>query len=158
MSDAMQLYQAVILDHSRAPRGQGGLTDPTHESEGFNAICGDKVTVTVKQQNGKILKLGFVAQSCALCQASASVLVETLEGQDIDRANMLVKAFEVMLKSGQWDFGGSAAAFAVMREFPARTKCVLLPWKTFQDAIENPEFGGARSKTFVATTEPVAKG
>lgn len=158
MSDAMQLYQNIIMEHNRAPRGALRLNDPTHESEGFNPICGDRITVTIKERDHTLEKVAVLAESCALCRASASVLVDTLEGQEVERARIICQAFETMLTGGHWEFGGSAVAFAVVREFPARAKCVLLPWKTFRAALDNHKVASNSGRILAVTTESVVKG
>jgi SUF system NifU family Fe-S assembly protein len=113
MSDAMQLYQSIVLDHNRSPRGLGRLMSPTHEADGFNPICGDRVTLTINARNNTIEKVGFLAESCALCRASASVLVDTIEGLNVERANELSRSFASMLSGGRWELGGDAAVFSV---------------------------------------------
>lgn len=140
MSHALHLYQSVILEHSRAPRGVGRVPNPTHSGEGFNAICGDKILITIQGVNELISKIRFEAQSCALCQASASVLVETLEGKSFGVARAMVRAFDELITEGRWEYGGPAVIFGVVRDFPARAKCVSLPWKACRDALEESRF------------------
>lgn len=140
MSHALQLYQSVILEHSRTPRGVGRVPNPTHFGEGFNPICGDRIVVTIQVVNELISKICFEAQSCALCQASASVLVETLEGKSFGLASAMLRDFEALITEGRWEYGGAAAIFGVVRDFPARAKCVSLPWKACRDALEESRF------------------
>lgn len=140
MSHALKLYQSMILEHSRAPRGVGRVPNPTHSGEGFNPICGDRVLVTIQGVEGLISKICVEAQSCALCQASASVLVETLEGKSFGIASAMVRAFDDLIAEGRWEYGGPAAIFGVVRDFPARAKCVSLPWKACRDALKESRF------------------
>lgn len=135
MSQANVLYQTVILDHNRAPRGAQPLLDATHRAEGFNPICGDRILITLKTAEDKLSDLGFNAQSCALCRASASVLVGTLKTKTLGEAKSIIRQFEAMLSGGSWSLGGDAEAFIAMKDFPARAKCVLLPWKTVMAAF-----------------------
>jgi nitrogen fixation NifU-like protein len=135
VSQANVLYQSVILDHNRAPRGAQPLLDATHRAEGFNPICGDRILITIRAGEDKFFDLGFNAQSCALCRASASVLVETLKTKTLDEAKSIIGQFEAMLSGGSWSWGGDAEAFTAMKDFPARAKCVLLPWKTVMAAF-----------------------
>lgn len=158
MSDAMQLYQSIVLHHNRSPRGLGRLMSPTHEADGFNPICGDRVTLTINARNNMIEKVGFLAESCALCRASASVLVDTIEGTNVERAKELSLSFASMLSGGRWELGGDASVFSVVQGFPARAKCVLLPWKTFQAAMEKPLVVGHKKAPVLVTTEPEVKG
>jgi nitrogen fixation protein NifU and related proteins len=158
MSDAMQLYQSIVLEHNRSPRGLGRLESPTHEADGFNPICGDRITLTINERNNTIEKVGFLAESCALCRASASVLVGTVEGLNVERAKERSRSFASMLAGGRWELDGDARVFSVVQEFPARAKCVLLPWKTFQAAMEKPLLVGHEKARVSVTTEPEVKG
>lgn len=155
MTQSASLYQSVILEHSRSPRGAQALEDATHRAEGFNPICGDKILVTVKATDNKILEVGFTAQCCALCRASASVLVDTLRSRTVVDAQNIARQFEAMLTGGGWSFGGDAEAFAAMRDFPARAKCVLLPWKTVLASLSAPRvvYGALQSNSPAVTTE-----
>lgn len=155
MSQPNPIYQSVILDHNRAPRGAQLLKDATHRAEGFNPICGDRILITARVGDGNVIDLGFNVQSCALCRASASVLVETLKTKSVDDAKMIAKQFETMLSGGGWGFGGDAQAFSAMRDFPARTKCVLLPWKTVMMAlsISSGDSGSQLTDLPTVTTE-----
>ncbi len=155
MSQANVLYQSVILDHNRAPRGARALTDATHKAEGFNPICGDRILMTVKTDDNKLSDLGFNSQSCALCRASASVLVDTLKAKTVDEAKNITRQFEGMMSGGGWRLGGDAEAFLAMRDFPARAKCVLLPWKTLTAAlsVSSVEAESKSGKVPTVTTE-----
>lgn len=138
---AAELYQSVILDHNRDPRGYGDVAGATHTADGFNPICGDKVTVTILVDTHNISDVGFTAQSCALCRASASVLMGSMRSMAVDDALVFINKFEDMI-SGRGDaVSGDAAAFAAIRDYPARAKCVSLPWKTFLSALTNSESG-----------------
>ena len=132
---ALNIYQSVILDHNRSPRGYGEMSLATHRSDGFNPICGDKVTVMAIIEKGLFKNLGFVAQSCALCRASASVMVEALAGMEQKVAQDLIAQFDNMIHGRAEAVAGDAAAFAAIKDYPARAKCVLLPWHTLTAAL-----------------------
>lgn len=134
---ATELYQAVILEHNRNPRGYGDLVDATHRADGFNPICGDKVTITLRLTGTTLEDVRFSAQSCALCRASASVMVEALKGQTTEGASTLSENFESMIRGSGGVTSGASAAFGAIKDYPARAKCVILPWRTFKSAVKN---------------------
>ena len=140
MSDNVEaLYQEIILDHYKHPRGTGLLADATGESFQVNPTCGDEVTVGVKLDSDGRVHIGYEGQGCSISQASASVMTELLEEasvQDVERAE---RAFlEMMHSKGaaepDEDVLGDGIAFAGVSKYPARIKCALLPWMALQDA------------------------
>jgi nitrogen fixation protein NifU and related proteins len=140
---ASAIYQSVILNHNRSPKGYGLVPLATHKADGFNPICGDKVTVTAIIVNEKFVNLGFTAQSCALCRASASVMVDTLANATLCMAEEFVSQFENMLRGKAAAVTGDAAAFEAIRDYPARAKCVLLPWRTLTEALQKVSTGSS---------------
>lgn len=151
---ATDLYQSVIMKHSRAPLGSTLIENPTHVAEGFNPICGDRISLGIHVENAKISKIGFLAQCCALCRASASVMVGALEASDLTKAHELITQFERMLAGDVCSLSGDLAAFECVKEYPARSKCVLLPWKTMSATIANPmDKSAARVACPVVSTE-----
>jgi nitrogen fixation NifU-like protein len=134
---ASELYQATILEHNRNPRGYGDLLTATHRAEGFNPICGDKITVSVLVSGSLISDVRFTAQSCALCRASASVLVDSLKALSLQSAEIFLSSFENMIQGRGEPVAGAANAFAAIKDYPARAKCVILPWRTFSSALKN---------------------
>ena len=138
---ALQLYQSVVLEHNRSPRGYGDVPGATAFAEGFNPICGDRVKVQLMTGDGKLTKVGFTAQCCALCQASASVMVEVVSNQSVSDALAAAKSFEPFIQNPSDQSSilskSPAQAFQAIREFPARAKCVLLPWRTLLSALSD---------------------
>ena len=132
------LYQEIILDHYKNPRGQGRLPAPLGEAFHVNPTCGDEITVDVSG-NGEHIDIGYEGQGCSISQASASVMFELLNGHssaDIDQAQQAFLELMHSQGTGQADeeILGDGVAFAGVSKFPARVKCALLPWMALQDA------------------------
>ena len=130
------LYQEIILDHYKNPHGRG-LRDPFDgEAHHVNPTCGDEITVRV---SADLSEVSYDGLGCSISQASASVLHELVQGQDVASAAEIHHAFvELMQSRGQIepdeDVLGDGIAFAGVAKFPARVKCALLPWMAFKDA------------------------
>jgi nitrogen fixation NifU-like protein len=145
--DLRVLYQELILDHSRHPRGAGELEHSTHQALGHNPLCGDKIRVFVAldEENARIKTVKFISDGCAISTASASMMSEALEGKTTKEAEALFSAFHKLLTeeftdSGLNDFPDDVeklSALAGVRAFPMRVKCATLPWHTFHAALEN---------------------
>ncbi len=137
--NASDLYQSVVLDHNRSPRCYGSVTGATHRAEGFNPICGDRIVIEVLVTDDSLGVVGFTAQSCALCRASASVMMELIAEKSISDAKEAAISFEALLKGAKGDLlqlkDSSALAFSSIKDFPARAKCVLLPWRTMLSCL-----------------------
>jgi len=133
------LYQDIILDHYKHPRGRQLLAAPEGESHQVNPTCGDEVTVQVARDDQGHLVLGYEGQGCSISQASASVMSELLTGEGPDRANEVRTGFVQMMHSKgaaepDEDLLGDGIAFVGVAKYPARIKCALLPWMALQDA------------------------
>ena len=143
MSDLRELYQDVILDHHKKPRNFRKQENARH-IEGFNPLCGDKVTVYVKLDGDVIRDVSFQGSGCAISTASASMMTESLKGKTRAEAEELFKNFHAVL-TGQnqeamnEDKMGKLVVFSGVREFPVRVKCATLPWHTFHAALEGEE-------------------
>ncbi len=140
MSDELHdLYQEIILDHNKRPRHYGALADATHHAEGYNPLCGDKIEVYLRIEDGRIAALQFEAASCAICKASASMMTQALSGQTLTQSESIIQAVSRILKTDtgapSLDAHGELAALAGVRKFPARIKCASLPWQTYQAAL-----------------------
>ncbi|MGB1127610.1 MAG: Fe-S cluster assembly sulfur transfer protein SufU [Opitutales bacterium] len=138
MSELNELYQAIILDHNKRPRHYGVLTDATHQAEGYNPLCGDKVRVYMKIDGGRIRSIRFESASCAICKASASMMTQELQGKTVDEAEQLQDRVSALLRSDadQPESDSELMSLQGVREFPARIKCATLPWHTCRDAYE----------------------
>jgi nitrogen fixation NifU-like protein len=133
------LYQDIILDHYKHPRGRHLIDEPWGESHQVNPTCGDEVTVQVSLDSDGRLVLGYEGQGCSISQASASVMSEMLSGEAPSLANHVRTAFvELMHGKGEVeadeDVLGDGIAFGGVARYPARIKCALLPWMALQDA------------------------
>jgi len=151
MDDSLrELYQDVILDHSRHPRHFGPLPDATHTGEGYNPMCGDRVKIYLDLDgSNRIADIKFEGKGCAISQASASLMTDMLIGRTIAEADKLMGGFLHMVK-GEADIGELNAddrerleVMAGVSAFPMRVKCATLAWHTMKSAIE----GGQAAKS-----------
>lgn len=142
MSDLRELYQEVILDHNRRPRNFGPLDGADRDAQGYNPLCGDRITVRVKLDGDRIVDIRFEGSGCAISTASASVMTETLKGKTLAEAKALFEVFHDLVTgkaTGKTDVAtlGKLAVFAGVSEFPVRVKCATLCWHTTQAALED---------------------
>jgi nitrogen fixation protein NifU and related proteins len=138
MTDLRELYQEVIFDHNRRPRNFGKLASANRTAEGFNSLCGDKLTLYLEVAGDKIQNVSFEGSGCAISTASASLLTETLKGKSIEQAEALFHDFHAMVTEDGaqvTEAMGKLAVLAGVREFPARVKCATLSWHTLQAAL-----------------------
>lgn len=143
MDDLRDLYQEVLLDHHKHPRNRGKLEDASHRAEGYNPLCGDKVTIYLLLRSDVIEKIAFEGTGCAICTASCSVMTEVLKGKKEAEAERLFSEFHELVtsnpESGIDAAGlGKLAIFAGVREFPMRVKCATLAWHTMRAALKAP--------------------
>lgn len=149
MSDLRDLYQEIILDHSRAPRNFGPCPHCQRDARGNNPLCGDKITVHASVKDGVIDDVRFEGSGCAISTASASVMTDTVKGMTRAEADKLFARFHAALTQPEepgaddMDALGKLAVFAGVREFPMRVKCATLAWHTLKAALE----GGDREVT-----------
>jgi nitrogen fixation protein NifU and related proteins len=139
MAELRDLYQQVILDHNRNPRHRGEPARHTHQAQGNNPLCGDRVTVYVQVEDGVIRDVGFDGSGCAISTASASLMTGAVVGKTVAEAERLFHDFHEMVvdPAAPADTArlGKLAAFAGVRGFPARVKCANLPWHTLHAAL-----------------------
>jgi nitrogen fixation NifU-like protein len=142
MSELRDLYQEVILDHHRKPRNFRKLARPTRHAEGYNPLCGDRVTVEVALDGGVIRDIGFQGSGCAISRASASLMTADLKGKDVAEAEATFARFRAMLTESPDPATppaelGKLGVLAGVREFPSRIKCATLPWHTLHAALSS---------------------
>ena len=138
MSDLRELYQEVIFDHNRNPRNFGRPADANRRAEGYNQLCGDKVTIYLKVEGGRIADAAFEGSGCAISTASASLMTEALKGKTEAEAARLFESFHGMVAgTGAHEELGKLEVLSGVREFPARVKCATLAWHTLSAALKN---------------------
>ena len=131
MTDELnELYQQVILDHSRKPRHFHVLPEANRTAEGNNPLCGDHYTVFLKLEDGVIRDISFQGAGCAISKASASMMADALKGKTIADARHCFSQYQNMVTTGKMDEEamGKLCAFAGVHNFPMRVKCAILPW------------------------------
>jgi nitrogen fixation NifU-like protein len=141
MSDLRELYQELIIDHSKRPRNFRVLEGAIRKSEGYNPLCGDKVTVFVELENDRVKNISFQGSGCAISTASASVMTESLKGKTLAEAEALFEVFHNLVTgkppaAGKTPELGKLAVFSGVSEFPVRVKCATLAWHTLHAAIQ----------------------
>ena len=143
MSDLRDLYQETILDHGKNPRNFGKLDDANHQAQGHNPLCGDRLTVFVKTEGGRISEVTFEGNGCAISMASASMMTEAVKGKSRAEAAALFERFHALITASPGEVEaselGKLAAFSGVCEFPMRVKCASLPWHTLKAALDNKE-------------------
>lgn len=156
MDDSLRdLYQEVILDHSKHPRHFGKMEHPTHEADGYNPLCGDKVKLYLNvDMDGRIADIKFEGRGCAISQASASLMTEMLEGRTVAEAEKLMGGFLHLVKGEDaGDLGEDDRerldVMAGVSAFPMRVKCATLAWHTMKSALDGKSAleGGAPAKS-----------
>ncbi len=140
MSDLRDLYQEVILDHSKKPRNFHAIADADRQAEGYNPLCGDRETVFVKLDGDRVADVAFQGAGCAISTASASMMTESVKGKTRAEAEALFERFHRLItgKNGEAASGpelGKLEVFSGVREYPVRVKCATLPWHTLKAAL-----------------------
>jgi nitrogen fixation NifU-like protein len=143
MGDLRDLYQEVILEHSKAPRNYRELSD-ARRVEGFNPLCGDHFTVFMKLENGVVQDVTFKGSGCAISKASASMMTQAIKGKSKAEAEKLFSTFHKLVTEGGGGNGdqadlGKLAVFSGVSEFPVRVKCATLAWHTMKAALEGKQ-------------------
>jgi nitrogen fixation protein NifU and related proteins len=138
-----ELYQAVILDHNRAPRNFRPMDDASRTAEGYNPLCGDQVTVFVKVKDGVVEDVSFQGNGCAISRASASLMTQAVKGGSVAAAQGLFERFHALMMEPAGAVPGSASdglgklmVFQGVRAFPMRVKCATLAWHALHAALE----------------------
>jgi nitrogen fixation NifU-like protein len=139
MAELNELYQQLILDHSRSPRNCRVIEDADAVAEGHNPLCGDQVTVYVKLDNDRVVDVSFKGNGCAISTASASLLTEVLRGKTRQEAEELFRSFHELVTGGRPEGAGpelgKLQVFSGVSEFPVRVKCATLVWHTLKAAL-----------------------
>ena len=140
--DLQDLYQELILDHNKRPRNRRKLDRADGRCDGYNPLCGDKVTVFVKVNNDVVEDISFEGSGCAISTASASLMTECVKGMRVAEARALFERFRGMVtgeagSDAAGDSLGKLEAFSGVARYPARVKCATLVWHTLSGALGN---------------------
>jgi nitrogen fixation NifU-like protein len=142
MNDELRnLYQEVVVDHSRRPRNFRKVEGATRTVEGFNPLCGDHLTLYVKLEDNRIEDIGFQGSGCAISKASASLMTAALKGKPQEEALILFDRVHTLLTEGPNgpvapDTLGKLSVLSGVWEFPMRVKCATLAWHALRNALE----------------------
>ena len=138
MTDLQELYQEVILDHNKRPRNFRAI-EGVRKAEGYNPLCGDKLTVYVRVENDRIADAAFQGSGCAISKASASLMTDSVKGKTLTEAETLFEHFRQMVTGptdAPADDLGKLSVLAGVRQFPVRVKCATLAWYALRAAAE----------------------
>jgi nitrogen fixation NifU-like protein len=144
MTDLHGLYQEVILDHNKKPRNFRVMPAADSRADGFNRLCGDRVTIFLKLDGDRISDVSFQGSGCAISTASASILTDAVKGKTRAEAETLFQKFHELVTGNAHGNGnnsnefslGKLAVFSGVSEFPARVKCASLAWHTLHNALQ----------------------
>jgi nitrogen fixation NifU-like protein len=145
-SPLRELYQEVILDHSRKPRNFGPLPEATRQADGYNPLCGDRATVFVRLDGDVVADVKFQGAGCSISTASASMMTESVKGRSRAEAEALFQRFHRLVTrdpaAAEREVDpalGKLAVFSGVWEFPVRVKCASLPWHTLKAALDGDD-------------------
>ena len=150
------LYRDVILDHNRHPRNFGDLSPANATIEGFNPLCGDRLTLRLQLTDDRIADIRFEGQGCAISTASASLMTEAVKGKTRAEAEQLFERIHELLTDDAAPVDeqlGKLAALSGVREFPARVKCASLCWHTLATALAAAPAAAAAPAIPIVSTE-----
>jgi nitrogen fixation protein NifU and related proteins len=144
MSDLRDLYQEVILEHSKSPRNYGDLPNANYKAEGFNPLCGDHFTVYLDIEGDSIRDIRFEGSGCAISKASASMMTQSVKGKTLAEAEKLFEKFHDLVTArsvagNHHNELGKLAVFSTVSEYPVRVKCATLAWHTLHAALEGKQ-------------------
>ena len=140
MSNLSELYQEILLEHNSKPRNFRRLEQATQSAEGYNPLCGDRITLYLSLEDGVISDVAFQGSGCAISRASASMLTQSIKGQSVAKAREIFEAFHQMLTEPgaelDYDVLGDLETLSGVVAFPTRIKCAVLAWHTMQAALD----------------------
>lgn len=146
MADLRELYQELILEHCKAPRNYKLPVDANHKAEGYNPLCGDHYTVSIRMDGDSIGDIGFEGSGCAISKASASLMTQAVKGKTKAEAIELFERFHKLVTSSRDTVNGAnreelgkLAVFGGVVDFPTRVKCASLAWHTMRTALEGTQ-------------------
>ena len=134
-----ELYQNVILEHNRSPRNYRVMDDANRRAEGDNPLCGDRITLWLKVEDGVIADVAFQGSGCAVSRASASLMTGAVKGKPVAEAETLFRRFRALvtgtIQPDESETLGKLAVFSGVSQYPVRVKCATLPWHALKEAI-----------------------
>ncbi len=143
MSELTDLYQEVVLEHSKRPRNFGPLPDENRRAEGLNPLCGDRITVHARVEAGAVADVRFEGSGCAISRASASVMTGLVKGKTPAEIDAMFEQFHRLVTEGpgpgEEEALGKLAVFAGVHDFPARVKCASLAWHALRQALSGAQ-------------------
>jgi nitrogen fixation protein NifU and related proteins len=143
MASLSGLYQEMILDHNRAPQNYRRMDNANRRAEGNNPLCGDRLTVWLRVEDGKIQDAAFQGSGCAISKASASLMTTAVKGKSQAEAEALFERFRGLvtgtLDQQEAETLGKLAVFSGLSEFPIRVKCASLSWHALKAALVQPD-------------------
>jgi nitrogen fixation NifU-like protein len=143
MSHLDELYQDVLIDHSKNPRNFGELKGANRHAEGLNPLCGDKIKLCVLEEDGSVKDVKFCGEGCAISKASASIMSELIKGKNKEEIEVLFQSFHKMLTEEGHEVDPcqheELSAFSGVKNFPVRVKCATLCWHALNAAIKGDE-------------------
>ena len=143
MADLGELYQALILDHSKSPRNCRAMEGSDGRAEGYNPLCGDQITVWVRRDGDRIVDVSFQGEGCAISKASASLMTAAVKGKTVEEAERLFAGFHALVTGAPAPAPaadlGKLAALGGVAEFPIRVKCASLSWHALRAALRQQD-------------------
>lgn len=132
------LYQEVIIDHSKSPRNFGTLDKYTCMAEGNNPLCGDSLTVYVDIKDDVVSDVSYRARGCAISVASASIMSSIIKGKTIEEVNTLFDKFHKLCTGQDVEDDDDTETLKVLSgvsKFPTRVKCATMSWHALKSAV-----------------------
>ncbi len=141
MADLRDLYQELVIDHSKRPRNFHKLEGANLSAQGYNPLCGDRVTLYLRFEDGRVQDIAFEGSGCAISTASTSMMTEALKGKTKNEAEALFETFHSLVTGASRPRAGSPAlgkleVFSNVSDYPVRVKCATLAWHTMRSALE----------------------
>ncbi|MEC0296844.1 MULTISPECIES: Fe-S cluster assembly sulfur transfer protein SufU [Peribacillus] len=133
------LYRQVIMDHYKKPRNKGMLEDGSMTIDMNNPTCGDRIRLTMKIEDGKVIDVKFDGDGCSISMSSASMMTQAIKGKDVDTALAMSETFSLMIQGKEYDDEmdlGDIEALQGVSKFPARIKCATLAWKAMEKGLK----------------------
>jgi nitrogen fixation NifU-like protein len=137
------VFGEILADHHESPRNWGVDAAAERREEGYNPLCGDRISIGLIFSNGSLQSCTFEGEGCSICMASASIMSEMVKGQPLEKVSGLIEGFRAKMQGetepaglpGE-ESGEDIVALYGIKRFPVRIKCALLPWTTLKKGLE----------------------